>query len=327
MAELRLAGVTMGYGGAPAVQDVSFDVRDGEVLSLLGPSGCGKTTLLRLVAGLERPDRGDLFIDGRRVNDVEPGSRDVAMVFQSYALYPHLTVFENIATPLRIRRVPRADVRRKVEEAAGRLGLSPLLDRRPRQLSGGERQRVAVARALVRRPRLFLFDEPLSNLDAQLRERARGELKALFRQLRATVLYVTHDQTEAMTLSDRVAVLNRGRLEQPAAPSELYARPASVFVAGFVGSPRMNLLPGSALSDPAATVGVRPEDVRIVEEGGREMEVALREPLGAQDLLTLRGGGIELRALAPAGSSAGNAVRVDWDPARVHRFGVDGKRL
>jgi multiple sugar transport system ATP-binding protein len=324
MAEVRLSGLVRSYDGrARAVDGVSLDVADGEVLAVLGPSGCGKSTLLRLVAGLERPDAGEVFIGGRRMNDVEPRDRDVAMVFQSYALYPHLTAFENIAVPLRLRGA--AGVRERVEAAAARLGLSGLLGRMPKDLSGGERQRVALARALVREPKAFLLDEPLSNLDAQLRERARAELKALFKQARATAIYVTHDQAEAMALSDRVAVMRAGRLEQVAAPEELYARPATVFVAGFVGTPRMNLLPGSVLGGGAHTVGIRPEDVRV-GEGPLEMSVVLREPLGAQAILTLRGGDLELRALVSPSAPVSGAVRVAIDPAKAHFFDQEGRR-
>ena len=336
MPHLELHGLRKSYDGrTDAIGDVSLEVEAGEILTVLGPSGCGKSTLLRLVAGLERPDAGDVFLAGARVTDREPARRDVAMVFQSYALYPHMTVAENIGAPLRLRRRPREEVRARVEEAAARLGLGPLLGRRPRALSGGERQRVALARALVRRPALFLLDEPLSNLDALLREQARAELKALFSQLGATVLYVTHDQIEAMTLASRLAVMRRGRVEQVGTPAEVYDRPATTYVAGFVGSPRMNLLPGAALGVDASTVGLRPEHVRIDAGAPLRLAVALREPLGAQVVLTLRreagaGPALQLKALVPAdaplareGGTAGVAV----DPARLHRFDADGRRL
>jgi ABC-type sugar transport system ATPase subunit len=325
MADVELRNVTRRFdAGRAAVDGVSLSVPDGRFLTVLGPSGCGKTTLLRIVAGLERPDSGDVLIEGRVVTDREPGERDVAMVFQSYALYPHMTVFENIAISLKLRKVERASVRAQVEEAAAKLGLSPLLARYPRALSGGERQRVAVARALVRRPRVFLLDEPLSNLDAVLREHARSELKSLFRQIGATVVYVTHDQVEAMTLSDRVAVMNRGRIEQEAPPEEIYARPATSFVAGFVGSPRMNFLPGEGV---AATLGVRPEDVLVGEAGEREMSVVSRDVLGAQVLLTLRDGSTELRATVPSDWRPAPTVRVSLNRARIHRFDAEGRRI
>ncbi|MBI3270032.1 MAG: ABC transporter ATP-binding protein [Planctomycetes bacterium] len=335
MSDVELREVTKTYPdsgpgggrGAAAVRDVSLLARDGEILTVLGPSGCGKSTLLRLVAGLERPDSGEIRIGGEAVNDREPRDRDVAMVFQSYALYPHMTAYENAAVALRIRRVPEAEVRRRVEEAADRLGIRGLLDRRPARLSGGERQRVALARALVRSPRAFLLDEPLSNLDAQLRERARSELRALFQQLRATVLYVTHDQVEALTLSHRIAVLQTGRIEQVGSPEDIYARPASLFVAGFVGSPRMNFLPGDLLPGGAHTLGVRPEDVTLAEDAPLSLSVVLRESLGAQQLWTLRSDRLELRVLVPAARATAQRVHVDLDPARVHRFDAQGRRL
>jgi ABC-type sugar transport system ATPase subunit len=330
MATLALAGVSKSWArGAPVVRDVSLEVADGEVVTVLGPSGCGKSTLLRLVAGLEEPDAGTIEIGGRPMRGVEPRDRDVAMVFQSYALYPHMTVLENIATPLRLRGVAKLDAARKAAEVAARLGLSALLARRPRELSGGERQRTALARALVRTPQVFLFDEPLSNLDALLRESARAELKSLFRSLRATVVYVTHDQTEAMSLSDRVAVMRDGSIEQTAPPAEVYRAPATAFVAGFIGSPRMNLLPGAALGESATTVGIRPEDVILGDVGGsdREGEVVLVEPLGAQQLVTIESGSIRVRALVPATASVSVQTRFRIDPERLHRFGADGRKV
>jgi len=316
-AQLRLSNVVKSYDGkTPIVKGVSFDIAEGEFLTILGPSGCGKSTLLRAIAGLERADAGDIEIAGRRVNDLEPRDRDIAMVFQSYALYPHMSVFDNIAVALKLRGA--RDIRPRVEDAARRLGIDKHLARRPKELSGGERQRVALARALVREPKLFLLDEPLSNLDALLRERARAELKSLFKTLKATVVYVTHDQVEAMTLSDRVAVMNAGLVEQLAPPQEVYARPATLFVAGFVGSPRMNLLPDST--------GIRPEDV-VVGEGPIDAAVTLREPLGAHHLLTLKTADAELRALVPAGWQGGPEVRIALPPERVHRFGADGRRI
>ena len=257
------------------------------------------------------------------------------MVFQSYALYPHMTVAENIAAPLRLRRRPAGEVRERVGEAAARLGLTPLLGRRPRALSGGERQRVALARALVRRPAIFLLDEPLSNLDALLREQARAELKALFSQLGATVLYVTHDQIEAMTLASRLAVMRGGRLEQVGTPADVYGRPDTTYVAGFIGSPRMNLLPGAALGVDAPTVGIRPEHVRLEDGAPLRCAVVLREPLGAQVVLTLRhergaSPPLVLKALVPADAPIareGGEAAVAIDPARLHRFDADGRRL
>ncbi len=333
MATLQLVDLRKRYPGghADAVRGVSCTVDDGETLTVLGPSGSGKSTLLRLIAGLEHPDAGDILIGGQRVTDLDPRARNVAMVFQSYALYPHMTAYENIAVPLRLRGVSKDRTRERVGRIADRLRIAPLLDRRPAALSGGERQRVALARALVREPALFLLDEPLSNLDALLREHARAELKALFASLAVPVVYVTHDQLEAMTLSTRVAVFNAGRIEQIGTPAEIYARPATLFVARFVGSPQMNLLPGTLLPGGAATIGFRPEDVRIEPQGALAMRVTLDEPLGPQHLLTLTGAApdghpLTLRALVPAGWQGGPEVRVTLDPARAHGFDAQERR-
>jgi multiple sugar transport system ATP-binding protein len=242
MAEIVIQGLSKIYadGARPAVQDVNLTVADGEFLVLVGPSGCGKSTVLRCVAGLEQPTSGSIALNGRVINDLPPQERDLAMVFQTYALYPHMTIFENLAFGLKMRRLPREEIRRRVEAVAAKLGIAPHLSKKPRELSGGERQRVALGRAIVRQPQAFLMDEPLSNLDAALRVKMRAELLNLQRDLKATVLYVTHDQTEALTMGDRVAVLHKGRLQQVAPPRELYERPANSFVAGFIGSPAMN---------------------------------------------------------------------------------------
>jgi multiple sugar transport system ATP-binding protein len=243
MAEIVITGLSKIYGhGAAAVQDFNLTVADGELLVLVGPSGCGKSTVLRCVAGLEQPTSGTIAIDGRVINDLPPQDRDLAMVFQTYALYPHLTIFENLAFGLKMRRRPPAEIEREVAAVAEKLGLAEYLRKKPRELSGGERQRVALGRAIVRRPRAFLMDEPLSNLDAALRVKMRAELLKLQRELGATVLYVTHDQTEALTMGDRVAVLDRGRLQQVASPREVYDHPVNRFVAGFIGSPAMNFV-------------------------------------------------------------------------------------
>ena len=249
MARVELRHLTKGFGagGKPVLQDLSVEVGAGEFFVLLGPSGCGKTTALRCIAGLESPDAGEILIGERDVTSMPPAERDVAMVFQNYALYPHLTARQNIAFPLEMRRVAKSEVARRVEEAAARLGLAELLDRRPAQLSGGQRQRVALGRAIVRAPQVFLFDEPLSNLDARLRVEMRAELLKLHRALGATMVYVTHDQVEAMTMGQRIAVLHEGRLRQLGTPTEVYQRPADVFVARFIGSPGMNILHGTAL--------------------------------------------------------------------------------
>jgi multiple sugar transport system ATP-binding protein len=313
MAGVELAGVAKTYGdGRHAVQDVTLAVAEGEFLVLVGPSGCGKSTLLRMVAGLEEVTEGEIRIGGRRVNDVAPRDRDVAMVFQNYALYPHMTVAENLGFGLRMRKVAAAEVRRRVEAAAAVLGLERDLAKRPRQLSGGERQRVALGRAMVREPRVFLFDEPLSNLDARLRVEMRAEIRRLHRRVGATMLYVTHDQVEAMTMGDRIAVLRSGRLQQCADPRTLYERPANTFVAGFIGTPPVNLLEGVVAADGRSVVvagvplvvgaipraalaghaganvvlGARPEHLDAAPAGaGLPARVEFVEPLGSETLV------------------------------------------
>jgi multiple sugar transport system ATP-binding protein len=263
VSRIVLDGITKTYpDGTTAVRSLRLDVGDGELLVLVGPSGCGKTTALRMVAGLEEVTEGTIYIDDRPVNDVEPRHRDIAMVFQSYALYPHLSVYENIAFSLKYRKIAKPEIRRRVAEAARILELEEHLQRKPRQLSGGQRQRVAMGRAIVRQPRAFLMDEPLSNLDAKLRVQMRGEIARLQRALGVTTIYVTHDQTEAMTLGTRVAVINRGVLQQVAHPQELYQRPANLFVAGFIGSPAMNLLDArlERAAEPGGSGGSSPRD-------------------------------------------------------------------
>ncbi len=245
MASVRIGSLHKSYGSVQAVRGVDLDIPDGEFTVLVGPSGCGKSTLLRTIAGLEDADAGEIEIGGEIVNHMRPRDRDVAMVFQDYALYPHMTVFGNISLSLRARRMPKQEIEERVRRVAGMLGVGPLLDRYPRQLSGGQRQRVAIGRAMVRNPRVFLFDEPLSNLDAQLRDEMRGEIKRLHQEVATTMIYVTHDQVEAMTLADRIVLLRDGRIEQQGAPLDLFERPATLFVAGFLGSPRMNFVKGT----------------------------------------------------------------------------------
>ncbi|WP_372089451.1 sn-glycerol-3-phosphate ABC transporter ATP-binding protein UgpC [Tistrella mobilis] len=258
MSTLTLADLRKSYADTPVIHGVDLDVADGEFVVLVGPSGCGKSTLLRMVAGLETVTAGRILIDGRVVNELEPRDRDIAMVFQNYALYPHMTVFQNMAYGLKIRGMTKAEIRKRVDEAAAMLGLGALLDRRPAALSGGQRQRVAMGRAIVREPKLFLFDEPLSNLDAKLRVQMRLEIKRLHQRLGVTSLYVTHDQVEAMTLADRLVVMNGGRAEQIGRPLDLYLRPATRFVAGFIGSPAMNFMPAALSSDAVLVQGDRP---------------------------------------------------------------------
>src|SRR3954469_4675121 len=303
MATLTLDGVRKSYGPREVVHGVTCAVEDGELVVVVGPSGCGKSTLLRMVAGLETVSGGTVAIDGRIVKGVEPKERDIAMVFQNYALYPHMSVYDNMAYGLRMRRMSRAEIRSRVGRAAEILQLDGLLQRRPRQLSGGQRQRVAMGRAIVRDPKVFLFDEPLSNLDAQLRVQMRVEIKRLQQELATTSLYVTHDQVEAMTLADRLIVMNAGNVDQIGPPLDLYERPATAFVAGFIGSPAMNLIPGrlerggvvvgnavlaldaAAEPDRPVLVGLRPEHLELAAEGPLSVRVELLERLGADTIL------------------------------------------
>ncbi|WP_437762415.1 ABC transporter ATP-binding protein [Sorangium sp. So ce281] len=354
MATLSLRGLTRRFPSAerPALAGLDLDVDDGELLVLVGPSGCGKSTALRLIAGLDSPDGGTVSIGGRDVSRVAPEDRDVAMVFQGYALYPHMTARDIMGFPLRMRGVAREERARRVEEAAALLAIGHLLERRPGELSGGERQRVAMGRAIVRAPAAFLFDEPLSNLDAALRAELRVELAALVRRLGTTSVYVTHDQVEAMTMGDRIAVLRAGELQQVGPPRAIYEAPANTFVAGFLGTPAINLLPlersgeryeGAALSLPAppgvalpdrAIAGVRPEHLRVAPGRGShagagaqgevevEARVVVAEPLGAETFLYLDAGGTRLRARAHgfATPAPGEAVRARLDPRDVLWF-------
>ncbi|HEX6616190.1 MAG TPA: sn-glycerol-3-phosphate ABC transporter ATP-binding protein UgpC [Gemmatimonadales bacterium] len=345
MASVRLAGVEKIYpNGHVAARGLDMEIADGEFMVLVGPSGCGKSTALRMIAGLESPTAGRVLIGERDVTALPPQERDIAMVFQSYALYPHMTVRENLAFGLRMRGAARAEIGVRVENAARALGLETVLERKPSQLSGGQRQRVALGRAMVRDPQVFLFDEPLSNLDAKLRVETRAELARLHRRLAATTVYVTHDQEEALTLGSRVAVMHEGVVEQVAPPMEVYRMPATAFVAAFVGSPAMNLLPGDALpldgAAPAAappsqiTLGVRPHDVAIVAcgAGDADARVDVVEPRGSELLVYLRLGadamGGELRVVAPpelevpVDSVVGvrvNRERLHWFDARTGR--------
>ena len=295
---IEFRNVTKQFGGASVVDDLSLEIRDGEFVVLLGPSGCGKTTTLRMLAGLETVSTGDIFIEGERVNDVPTQHRDLAMVFQSYALYPHMTIAENIGYPLRVRKVDKTQRVERVNRVAAMLEIESLLERKPRQLSGGERQRVALARAIVREPRAYLMDEPLSNLDARLRVQMRGELKRLQHQLGTTTIYVTHDQAEAMTLASRVAVMKKGRLQQFDTPMNIYNYPANRFVAEFVGSPSMNFIEGER-----TTMGIRPEHIQVLAEprdGAIEARVYVTELMGNETFVFLSVGENRLIARAPA---------------------------
>ncbi|PYP05499.1 MAG: hypothetical protein DMD25_01540 [Gemmatimonadetes bacterium] len=355
MASVTLRRLAKRYDphGRPALEELSLAVNDGEFFVLLGPSGCGKTTALRCIAGLDEPSAGEVLIGERDVTRLDPAARDVAMVFQTHALYPHLTVRRNIAFGLEVRRVPAAEIARRVQQAADRLGLGTLLDRRPGELSGGERQRVALGRALVREPQVFLLDEPLSHLEPTLRAELRAELLELHRALHTTVVYVTHDQIEAMTMGQRIAVLERGRLRQVGTPAELYGRPADVFVARFIGSPGMNILRGrgrgtgddggvvdcGAFSIPVSLeryegeiyLGVRPEHVSLVapDQGIGAADVRGVEPLGPDTLVRLDGGGEPLvaRLHGIPDLRPGDRVGVKLDRRQLHLFDAAGARL
>jgi multiple sugar transport system ATP-binding protein len=354
MARVAVKELVKRFGRVLAVDHVSFEVRDGEFLVLLGPSGCGKTTTLRLIAGLEKPDAGEIYIGDRLVNDLPPKDRDVAMVFQNYALYPHMRVYENMAFPLKIRGFPREEIDKRVREVAELLHIQHLLDRYPRQLSGGQQQRVALGRALVRQPQVFLMDEPLSNLDAKLRVYMRAELKRLQRELGITTIYVTHDQAEAMTMADRIAVMNEGKIMQIAEPQELYSKPANVFVAGFVGAPAMNFIEASVNFERSAAVldtgvwkipltedlskilsakgtagevilGIRPEHIEVSKQptpGAYEVEVFVTEPLGAETIIDFKHGDVIMKAKHPEHFEAkpGEKIYIKFRMEYMHIF-------
>ena len=350
MATVELRHVVKSYDGKnQVIHGIDLEVSDGEFVVFVGPSGCGKSTLLRMIAGLESITGGDVLIDGKRVNDEPPRHRDIAMVFQDYALYPHKNLYDNMAFGLRLRGTEEAEIKRRVMDAAKLLRIDHMLDRKPGALSGGQRQRVAIGRAIVRQPKVFLFDEPLSNLDAQLRQEMRTEIKKLHQRLGATIIYVTHDQVEAMTLADRIAVLSAGYKMQYAAPHEIYNHPAAVFVAGFTGSPAMNLVPctregtrlqvGQALfSMPASlmhvgaatalTFGIRPENISLSADsfpaGAVEIPatVVLSEPLGAETLVTFNVGAVELvaRCAASFNLAPGTIVPIHLSTAQMHLF-------
>ncbi len=340
MSEIELRNVGKSYGSVAVLNDISLDMGDGEFVVLVGPSGCGKSTLLRMIAGLEDISAGEITIGGKVVNDMPAKERDIAMVFQSYALYPHMKVAENMSFALKLAGAPKAEIRKRVEEAAGILGLEKLLDRLPRELSGGQRQRVAMGRAIVRDPRAFLFDEPLSNLDAKLRVKMRSEIKKLHQRLGKTTVYVTHDQTEAMTMADKIVVLNGGKVEQVGAPLTLYNDPANLFVAGFIGSPEINLIPATVGNGAAMTAsgvalpltnplrpgteivyGIRPQHITLATDGvpGR---ISLVEPTGEDQELVVDMGGEDISVVVHGGRllSAGQDVKLSIDIDKVLLF-------
>ncbi|MFD2264427.1 ABC transporter ATP-binding protein [Lacibacterium aquatile] len=330
MGSIQLKGVRKSFGTVDVIPGVDLDIKDGEFVVFVGPSGCGKSTLLRLIAGLEDTTSGSIMIDGKDVVNEAPAQRGLSMVFQSYALYPHMSVRGNIAFGLKMAGMPKDQIDAKVKAAADVLNLTSYLDRKPRELSGGQRQRVAIGRAIVRQPKAFLFDEPLSNLDAALRVQMRQEITRLQRQLATTAIYVTHDQVEAMTMADKIVVLNAGRVEQAGSPLELYDHPANLFVAGFIGSPKMNLVSGAeAAKLDASTIGIRPEHLIASTEGeGWKGTVTTAEHLGSDTFLYVdvpNIGPMTVRVTGEAGFKAGSPVVLTPDPARIHRFDANGK--
>ena len=351
MSGLKLRGVRKSFGAIEVIRGVDLDIGDKEFVVFVGPSGCGKSTLLRMIAGLETITAGELEIGGERMNDVDPSRRGIAMVFQSYALYPHMTVRDNMGFALRFAGAPKPEIERRVGEAARILELEPLLGRYPKELSGGQRQRVAIGRAIVRQPDVFLFDEPLSNLDAELRVHMRIEIARLHQELQTTIIYVTHDQVEAMTLADRIVVLRDGNIEQVGTPLELYDDPDNLFVAGFIGSPRMNFLNGTVengairltdypanlvpspvpLSDgTAVTVGIRPEHFRREGPAALDVTVELIEHLGGETYAYARGAAGELLTIVTGNDrqlASGDSYRAHFDPAQMLVFNEAGRRL
>jgi multiple sugar transport system ATP-binding protein len=351
MAEVRVEGLTKKFGNVTAVDNTTLTLEDGQLTVLVGPSGCGKTTLLRIIAGLEEATAGSVFIGDEMVNQVPPWDRNIAMVFQSYALYPHMTVFDNMAFPLRARKASKTEVKQRVEQTATLLGLSEMLQRKPRQLSGGQMQRVALGRAIVRKPEVFLMDEPLSNLDAKLRVEMRAELKRLQNDLGVTTIYVTHDQAEAMTMADKLVVMRGGRIQQVGEPEDVYLHPRNMFVGGFIGSPAMNFIqcsvvgPDGSLQAPqfeckapkrfssalydrgsaSVVLGIRPEDLKVLsrpENGAVPATVYISEPMGKEMLLTVEVGGALAKAITPptVRPKIGEAVWLAFAEECVHLF-------
>ncbi|MEM9210819.1 MAG: ABC transporter ATP-binding protein [Pseudomonadota bacterium] len=347
MAEIQLRNITKRWGSFIGVDNFDLTIADQEFLVLLGPSGCGKTTTMRMVAGLEDPTGGDILVDGERVNDLEPKDRDVAMVFQSYALYPNMTVYENIRFPMKVRKIPKADHHDRIMAAAAMVELEDFLHRKPAELSGGQRQRVALARAIVRKPKVFLMDEPLSNLDAKLRVSTRAQIKNLSHELQATTIYVTHDQIEAMTLADRVVVMKKGIVQQVGTPTEIYDNPANTFVASFIGSPAMNLIDGELVKgtfttenvsikglkgrDGPVTLGYRAEDAEVTTRGGQiKAPVYTLELLGDATMVTVRAGGtlVNVKANKEYRTDIGKTAAIAIKPEICHLFDTEtGARI
>jgi multiple sugar transport system ATP-binding protein len=332
MGKIQLKGVRKAFGDVIIIPSIDLEIGDGEFVVFVGPSGCGKSTLLRLIAGLEDVTSGRIDIDSVDMTSVPPAKRGLSMVFQSYALYPHMSVRNNIAFGLKMAGESPEAIKQKVEKAAATLNLSSYLDRKPRQLSGGQRQRVAIGRAIVREPKAFLFDEPLSNLDAALRVQMRLEITQLHQALKTTMIYVTHDQVEAMTMADKIVVLNAGNIEQVGAPLELYNNPANLFVAGFIGSPKMNLLQGDvAKKHNAGTIGIRPEHIATARERGEwQGVVRVAEHLGSDTFLHIDAeaiGRVTARAAGELALTAGDKVGLTPRPDRIHRFDSDGRAL
>ena len=331
MGKIVLKSVSKSFAETQVIPGVDLTIDNGEFVVFVGPSGCGKSTLLRLIAGLEDTTSGTIEIDGADATALPPAKRGLAMVFQSYALYPHMTVRKNIMFPLKMAGMPLSEATARADAAAKVLNLTDYMDRRPGQLSGGQRQRVAIGRAIVREPAAFLFDEPLSNLDAALRVSMRQEITELHQSLKTTMIYVTHDQVEAMTMADKIVVLNAGRIEQVGSPLDLYNHPLNTFVAGFIGSPKMNLITGPAAARlDATTIGVRPEHLDVVAEGGWAGTVGLSEHLGSDTFLKVETeavGTINVRAGGEVSLRHGDMIRLAPQPGKIHRFGADGKTL
>lgn len=353
MAEIQLKHMYKNFeGGVTAVKDFDLCIKDKEFVIFVGPSGCGKSTTLRMIAGLEKISDGELLIDGKRMNDVPSCDRDMAMVFQNYALYPHMSVYDNIAYSMKLKKVPKAEIKKKVEEVAEKLGLSEVLNRKPKELSGGQKQRVAMGRAIVRKPKVFLMDEPLSNLDAKLRNQMRGEISKLYQELDSTFIYVTHDQVEAMTLGTKIVVLKDGEIQQVATPQELYNYPANVFVAGFIGTPPMNLWEGACVPvngvlhiqvgdalfplpeqiaenirrknyiNQDIIVGIRAEDIKLAADGELEGTVEVYEMLGDYAYLYFNYAGQKVSVRVPADTAVqrGDTIRMTFDMEKIHFF-------